>query len=114
MHMINSAVSDTLMPRPVRATANTPPAIGCAFVVHQLELSELATNHFLSAIINEATLGAELIKKYSSYRTIQKTLHMFYFFLPTKNSNRSVRYEKRNIPPPPLADFAQLLNAIIV
>jgi hypothetical protein len=58
-HMINSAVSNTLIPRPVTATANTPPAIGYAFAVHQLALSKLATNHFLCTIIDEET-GAVL------------------------------------------------------
>jgi hypothetical protein len=37
-HMINSAVSNAPMPRPVTATANTPLAIGYAFAVHQLAL----------------------------------------------------------------------------
>ena len=59
MHMINSAVFNALMPRPVTATTNTPPAIGYAFVVHQLVLSKLATNHFIGAIINKET-GAVL------------------------------------------------------
>ncbi len=54
-HMINSAVSNALMPRPVMATANTPPAINYAFAVHQLVLSKLATNHFIGAIINKET-----------------------------------------------------------
>jgi hypothetical protein len=55
MHMINSAVSNALMPTPVTATANTPPVIGYAFAVHQLALSKLATNHFIGAIIEEET-----------------------------------------------------------
>jgi hypothetical protein len=59
MHMINSAVSDALMPRLVTATVNTPPAIGYAFGVHQLALRKLATNHFLGAIIDKGT-GAVL------------------------------------------------------
>ncbi len=54
-HMINSAVSNALMPRPVTATANTPPAISYAFAVHQLMLCKLATNHFLGTIINKDT-----------------------------------------------------------
>jgi hypothetical protein len=54
-HMINSTVSDTLMPRPVRATANSPPAISYTFAVHQLVLHKLATHHFLSAIIDNDT-----------------------------------------------------------
>jgi hypothetical protein len=58
-HMINSAVSVTLMPRPVTATGNTSLAIGYTFVVHQLVLSELATNHFIGAIISKET-GAVL------------------------------------------------------
>ncbi len=57
--MINSAESDALMPRPVTATAKTPPAIGYAFAVHQLALHKLATKHFLGAIIDEET-GAVL------------------------------------------------------
>jgi hypothetical protein len=59
MHMINSAVSDALMPRTVNATTNTPPAIGYAFAVHQLVLSKLATNHFIGAIINKETGTAQ-------------------------------------------------------
>jgi hypothetical protein len=55
IHMINSAVSNALMPRPVTATATTPPAIGYAFMVHQLALHKLVTNHFLGAIINKDT-----------------------------------------------------------
>jgi hypothetical protein len=55
MHMINSTVSNALMPRPVTATASTPPAIGYAFGVHQLALSKLATNQFISAIIDKDT-----------------------------------------------------------
>jgi hypothetical protein len=51
--MINSAVSDALMPRPVLATATTPLAVGYIFAVHQLALRELATNHFLGAIIDK-------------------------------------------------------------
>ncbi len=43
------------MPRPVMATANKLPAIDYAFAVHQLLLRELATNHFLGAIINKNT-----------------------------------------------------------
>jgi hypothetical protein len=54
-HMINSAISNILMPRLVMATATTPPAIRYAFMVHQLALRELATNHFLSAIIDKDT-----------------------------------------------------------
>jgi hypothetical protein len=46
MHMINSAVSK-------------PPAIGYAFAVHQLLLSELTTNHFIGAIIDKE-IGAVL------------------------------------------------------
>jgi hypothetical protein len=37
MHMINSKVSVALMPRPVTATANTPPPIYYAFAVLLLE-----------------------------------------------------------------------------
>ncbi len=59
MHTINSAISNALMPRPVAATANAPPAISYAFAVHQLTLTELATNHFLGTIIDEET-GAML------------------------------------------------------
>ena len=59
MHMINSAVSDALMPRPVMATMNTLPAIGYTFAVHQLALSKLATNHFIGTIIDKET-GAVL------------------------------------------------------
>jgi hypothetical protein len=33
-HMINSAVSNALMPRPITATANTSQAIGYTFAVH--------------------------------------------------------------------------------
>ncbi len=55
MHMINSAIYNTLMPRPVTATANTPLAIGYVIAVHQLALRKLASNHFLGAIINEDT-----------------------------------------------------------
>jgi hypothetical protein len=55
MQMINSTVSNALMPRPVTATANTPPAIGYAFVVHQLALSKCTKNHFIGAIINKET-----------------------------------------------------------
>ncbi len=54
-HMINSTVSNALMPRLVTAKANTPPAISYAFVVHQLALSELTTNHFIGAIIDKET-----------------------------------------------------------
>jgi hypothetical protein len=57
--MINSAVSNALMPRPVTATAIAPPTIGYAFVVHQLALRELASNHFLGTIIDKDT-GAVL------------------------------------------------------
>jgi hypothetical protein len=53
--MINSAVSNALMPKPVTATAGTPLAIGYAFAVHQLALSKLAANHFICAIINKGT-----------------------------------------------------------
>jgi hypothetical protein len=53
--MINSAVSDALMPKPVSATATTPSAIRYAFAVHQLVLRKLTTNHFLGAIINNNT-----------------------------------------------------------
>jgi hypothetical protein len=63
MHMINSAVSNALMPRPVLATATTPLAIGYTFAVHQLALRKLTTNHFLSAIINKDT-GAVLEYRY--------------------------------------------------
>jgi hypothetical protein len=54
-HMINSKVSDALMSRPVKATANTPLAIGYTFTEHQMVLCKLATNHFLGAIIDEDT-----------------------------------------------------------
>jgi hypothetical protein len=57
--MINCALSDALMPRLVTATAGTPPAIEYTFVVHQLVLSKLATNHFIGTIIDEDT-GAVL------------------------------------------------------
>jgi hypothetical protein len=53
--MINSAVSNALMPRPVTATATTPLAIGYAFAVHQLVLCKLAINHFLGTIIDKDT-----------------------------------------------------------
>jgi hypothetical protein len=52
MHMINSAVSNALMPKPALATATTPLAIGYTFAVHQLVLRKLTTNHFLGAIID--------------------------------------------------------------
>jgi hypothetical protein len=55
MHMINSAVSNALMPRLVMVTANTPLAISYAFAVHQLALSELVTSHFIGAIIDKET-----------------------------------------------------------
>jgi hypothetical protein len=58
-HMINSAASNALMPRPVTATATTPPPIGNTFAVHLLVLCKLTTNHFLGAIINKDT-GAVL------------------------------------------------------
>jgi hypothetical protein len=51
--MINSAVSNALMPKPVSATATTPSAIGYAFAVHQQALRKLTTNHFLGAIIDK-------------------------------------------------------------
>ncbi len=54
-HMINSAVSNALMPRLVTATANTPLAIGYAFAVHQLVLLKLANNHFFGIIIAKDT-----------------------------------------------------------
>jgi hypothetical protein len=57
--MINSAVSNALMPKPVLATATTPSAIGYAFAVHQLVLCKLTTTHFLGAIIDNDT-GAAL------------------------------------------------------
>jgi hypothetical protein len=57
--MVNSAVSNALMPRRVTAITVTTPAIGYAFAVHQLALSKLATNHFIGAIINKET-GAVL------------------------------------------------------
>ncbi len=57
--MINSAVSNALMPRLATATANAHPDIGYTFAVHQLALSKLATNHFLGAIIDKDT-GAVL------------------------------------------------------
>jgi hypothetical protein len=55
VHMINCVISDALMPRPVTATAGTPPAIWSAFAVHQLVLSKLAANHFICAIIDKDT-----------------------------------------------------------
>jgi hypothetical protein len=60
MHMISSAVSNALMPKPVLATATTPLAIGYAFAIHQLALCELTTNHFLGAIIDGNTWGSVL------------------------------------------------------
>ncbi len=51
--MINSTLSNVLMPRLVTATATTPLAIGYTFAVHQLALCKLATNHFLGAIIDK-------------------------------------------------------------
>ncbi len=53
--MINSAVSNTLMPRLVTATVGTPLTIGYAFAVHLLALSKLAANHFISTIIDNDT-----------------------------------------------------------
>jgi hypothetical protein len=53
MHMINSAVSNALRPKPVSATATTPLPIRYAFAKHQLVLRKLITNHFLRAIIDE-------------------------------------------------------------
>jgi hypothetical protein len=47
------------MPRLITAAADAPPAIGYAFTIHQLFLSELATNHFISTIIDNDT-GAVL------------------------------------------------------
>jgi hypothetical protein len=49
-HMINNAVSNPLMPKPVMATVGTPLVISYAFAVHQLVLSKLAANHFIGAI----------------------------------------------------------------
>ncbi len=43
------------MPRLVTAIATTPPAIGYAFTVHQVALCELATTHFLGAVIDKDT-----------------------------------------------------------
>jgi hypothetical protein len=79
MHMINSAVSDTLMPRPVTATANTPPAIGYAFAVHQLALCKLATSHFLGNIINKDTgaiLEYQHLVKNPSTKSVWETSFM--------------------------------------
>jgi hypothetical protein len=58
MHMINSAVSNALMPRPVMATTNTL-AIGYTIAVHQLALSKLTTNYFIGSIIDKE-IGAAL------------------------------------------------------
>jgi hypothetical protein len=59
MQLINSVVSDALMPRLVTTTASTPPAIGYAFTVHQVVVCKLATNHFPGPIIDKDT-GAAL------------------------------------------------------
>jgi hypothetical protein len=55
-HMINSTVSDALMPRLVTAKAGTPPAIRYAFALHQLALRKLATGHFIGTIIIKDTV----------------------------------------------------------
>jgi hypothetical protein len=72
-HMINRAVSDALMPRPVTATANTPPVIGYAFTVHQLALSKLAKNNFAGTIIDKET-GAVLKYRHLVKNPAKKTV----------------------------------------
>jgi hypothetical protein len=76
MHMINSAVSNTLMPRPVSATATTPPTIRYAFTVHQLVVCKLATNYFRGAIIDRDTgpiLEYRHLVKIPATKSVQET-----------------------------------------
>jgi hypothetical protein len=72
-HMINCVISDALMPKPVMATAGTPPAIRYTFMAHQLVLSKLAANHFIGTIIDKHT-GTVLVYRHLVKNPAPKTV----------------------------------------
>jgi hypothetical protein len=118
MHMINTAVSNALMPRPVTATANTPLAIGYAFAVHQLALRELATNHFLGTIINKDT-GAVLeyrhLVKNSATKSVRETSFtnkiglLFHGIQDLKGTNMCFFIQKLQVPTNKRPTYGQIV-----
>jgi hypothetical protein len=118
--MMNSALSNALMlmPRPVTATAGTPPTTSYTFAVHQLALSGLAANHFLGAIIDKDT-GAVLeyrhLVKNPATKTVWETSftkkigHLFQGIRELKGTNTCFFIKKSQVPTNKQPTYSQIV-----